>query len=380
VLGSILQFLKDPANLGVLRSIGAAMATIAAASWAVFTYFDKKKEKGPSAPSVRAGHGSVAAGGDINAPVTLGLNEKGVGQELRKAQQPLREEHERLAAQVAREKGVEVAPLRAVLVKLGERGVREEDIPKRLDAAADELIKLRTENEMLRRGPPELAAIAEEVQALIDKGEFDAARGALERGLAAARGLRIDGSRYEAAFLAQQARVDDLQLAYGSAASKYGEAAGLVAPFDTEQQWSFLLGQALELFKQGEEFGDNAALAEAIDIYRRCLAFVPRADRPLEWARTQTNLGNALARLGERESRTARLEDAITAYREALQEYTRARAARMGQDPEQSRQCAQGARRAGERHGTAGGRRRLSRSLAGINPRVRATPVGRDPG
>ena len=220
--------------------------------------------------SVRADHGGVAAGRDITAPVTIGLDEKGVGQELRKAQQPLRDELERLAAQVARDKGVEVAPLSAVLVKLGEKGVPEEDIPKRLDTAADELIKLRAENERLRRGPPTLAAIAEEVQEFIDKGEFDDARRALARGREAARALRIDASRYEAAFLAQEARVDDLQLAYRSAAAKYAEAASLVAPFDTEQQWRFPLAQAGELLKQGDEFGDNGALTEAIDVYHRC--------------------------------------------------------------------------------------------------------------
>ena len=36
---------------------------------------------------------------------------------------------------------------------------------------------------------------------------------------------------------------------------------------------------------------------------------------------TQNNLGNALRALGERESGTARLEDAVTAYREALKEF-----------------------------------------------------------
>jgi hypothetical protein len=35
---------------------------------------------------------------------------------------------------------------------------------------------------------------------------------------------------------------------------------------------------------------------------------------PLEWAATQTNLGAALLRLGERESGTARLEQAVAAY------------------------------------------------------------------
>jgi hypothetical protein len=46
---------------------------------------------------------------------------------------------------------------------------------------------------------------------------------------------------------------------------------------------------------------------------------------PLEWAATQNNLGNALATLGERETGTARLDEAVEAYREALKELTRER-------------------------------------------------------
>jgi hypothetical protein len=46
---------------------------------------------------------------------------------------------------------------------------------------------------------------------------------------------------------------------------------------------------------------------------------------PLDWAMTQMNLGTALFRLGERESGTAKLEEAVAAYRDALKERTRAR-------------------------------------------------------
>ena len=46
---------------------------------------------------------------------------------------------------------------------------------------------------------------------------------------------------------------------------------------------------------------------------------------PLQWARTQNKLGNALSTLGERESGTERLEDALEAYRAALKERTRER-------------------------------------------------------
>ena len=43
---------------------------------------------------------------------------------------------------------------------------------------------------------------------------------------------------------------------------------------------------------------------------------------PLDWAATQNNLGNALRGIGARESGTAKLEEAVAAYREALKELT----------------------------------------------------------
>ena len=59
--------------------------------------------------------------------------------------------------------------------------------------------------------------------------------------------------------------------------------------------------------------------------YREALKEWTRERVPLDWATTQNNLGNALRSLGERESGTARLEEAVAAYREALKERTRER-------------------------------------------------------
>jgi hypothetical protein len=41
---------------------------------------------------------------------------------------------------------------------------------------------------------------------------------------------------------------------------------------------------------------------------------------PLSWAMTQSNLGNTLGNLGEGESATTRLEEAVGAYLKALKE------------------------------------------------------------
>ena len=50
---------------------------------------------------------------------------------------------------------------------------------------------------------------------------------------------------------------------------------------------------------------------------------------PLDWAKTQNNLGTALSRLGERESGTARLEEAVAAYRAGADRDRRASACRF---------------------------------------------------
>ena len=74
------------------------------------------------------------------------------------------------------------------------------------------------------------------------------------------------------------------------------------------------------LFRSG-----TARLQEAVAAYRTALEEWTRERVPLQWAKTQNNLGNALRALGERESGTARLQEAVAAYESALEEWTRER-------------------------------------------------------
>jgi tetratricopeptide (TPR) repeat protein len=74
----------------------------------------------------------------------------------------------------------------------------------------------------------------------------------------------------------------------------------------------------------GRESG-AARLEEAVAAYREALQEYTHVRVPLQWAATKHSLGVALSQLGERESGTARLDEAVAAYREALEERTRAR-------------------------------------------------------
>ena len=80
-----------------------------------------------------------------------------------------------------------------------------------------------------------------------------------------------------------------------------------------------------KLYEQGKDEPDTTRLEQAVAAYRAALEEYTRDRVPLDWATMQNNLGNTLRRLGERESGAARLEEAVAAYRAALEERTRDR-------------------------------------------------------
>jgi hypothetical protein len=88
--------------------------------------------------------------------------------------------------------------------------------------------------------------------------------------------------------------------------------------------WYNRLGTALATL--GARESGTARLGEAVAAYRAALEERARDRVPLDWARTQNNLGNALQTLGGRESGTARLVESVAAYRAALEERARDRA------------------------------------------------------
>jgi tetratricopeptide (TPR) repeat protein len=83
------------------------------------------------------------------------------------------------------------------------------------------------------------------------------------------------------------------------------------------------LGAAL--FRLGERESGTARLQQAVDAYQQALLERTRERVPLDWAMTQNNLGSALAELGQRESGTAHLQQAVAAFQQALLEWTRER-------------------------------------------------------
>jgi tetratricopeptide (TPR) repeat protein len=81
----------------------------------------------------------------------------------------------------------------------------------------------------------------------------------------------------------------------------------------------------IALWTLGERESGTTRLEEAVTAFREALKERTRERVPLDWAMTQNNLGTALATLGNRERGTGRLKEAVLTYREALKEYTRER-------------------------------------------------------
>ena len=73
----------------------------------------------------------------------------------------------------------------------------------------------------------------------------------------------------------------------------------------------------------GQSGGDTKRLEEAVEAHRAALEEFTREHVSGFWAFTQNSLGDALRILGELEVGTMRLEEAATAFRAALEEYSR---------------------------------------------------------
>ncbi len=178
-------------------------------------------------------------------------------------------------------------------------------------------------------GPDDRPVLAD-AKAAILKGDYDRAERlfvSLEDAQAAARATAQantdDLARRQAATRAERARLSALRQDHRAAADHFLAAANLLPAQDTEDRGHYLTDSADALRRAGEERGDNDALRRAIARYREALP--PQDRHPALWGRIQNNLGSALTSLGERESGTARLTQAVDAFRNALREHTQER-------------------------------------------------------
>jgi tetratricopeptide (TPR) repeat protein len=283
-------------------------------------------------PSKRARYrtGTIGAGATVlqGTGLSVGLTDKDVSPKL----DALAAMQNAILSVVQAEKGVPLQVLRQILAGFGDSDALPEadQIEQRLRAKADEYHALRQRLELLSSDDdPQVHQRRREAGELIGAGRFDAADTALAEAeridLEATEELqtRVDRRLLSAAkSRTERADAASLRLAYGEAAEHYQTAAGMVPPHSAETRRRYVLHQAGCLYAQGHEFGDRSALHRAIAIYRFSPDLPRRDQEPREWASAQNSFGVALLMLGDREIAPEHLEEAATAFRRALEEWS----------------------------------------------------------
>jgi tetratricopeptide (TPR) repeat protein len=280
---------------------------------------------------VRADTGGIAIGGSVtSSTVIIGIPQEKVDELVRDAKRPLEEltTQQKENIVLLKEKlDLNERQVRAALGILDENDIPPERLAGKLVEIAQRFKDLQATASARPGDDPKIAALKTDAQKAIDAGEL-AKADAFLADVETEQRRALDRFAVDAA--ETSARRGDIALAllrYGEAAKHFANAATLFPQKSAheDKRISYLQKEASALYHQGAEFGDNGALLSAIERYKRLVDLTPPERDPRQWARTQNNLGAALRQLGERESGTAKLEEAVVAFREALNEHTRER-------------------------------------------------------
>ncbi len=261
--------------------------------------------------------------GEIKSGVTITVQCWNALEELAPLLQDLRGATTR-ANQLSDELKVTEGMLIAALVTVGENDVEPEKralrIVEIIQRQKETIKELRSES---RGDAPDLDRLRRAAADAIENGVTERAKALLtglkrkEDSLDLERQLLLAASTN--ASLAQLAMSEFLFL---DASKHFDEAAEKVPRSFEDVYLNYLFQAADAIYRQGDEFGDNVAAADAIERYQELLQRTSRDHDPFKWAGTQMRLGDALKALGERERGRERLEQVVDAYEKALGEYT----------------------------------------------------------
>ena len=279
-------------------------------------------------PPVNAEEGSVAIGGNVSNS-TIGVPYEKLEEAVRSRTKDLEDlsASEKETVALLKEKlDLNQRQVTSALEILGEANVPPEKLAAKLVEIAEKFKDLQTAAAAQPGDDSKITALKAEAQKAIQDGQL----GKADDLLAAIEKIQTEAldrlALNAAQTTAQRGNLALTRLRYPEAARRFAEAATKVPQGHEDERWKYLNAEATAFYRQGNEFGDNTAAASAIERYCHLAELRPQNAFPRDWATTQNNLGNALKALGDRDSGTARLEEAVTAFREALQVRTRARA------------------------------------------------------
>jgi tetratricopeptide (TPR) repeat protein len=262
------------------------------------------------AQQIRAETGGISIGGSVTgSTIKIGVPPEQLAALVRQAAD-LSETQKKVIAKLEDELDLNQRQIRAALGILGENDIPPERLAAKLVEIAERFKELQATASAQPGDDPKIAALKADAQKAIEAGELAKADALFADVETEQRRAHDRLATNEAETSARRGDIALARLRYREAATHFANAAAVFSPKSAyeDKRISYLQNQAAALFQQGDEFGDNAALLSAIEQYTRLVNLMRAGSRPIGAARARA----------ARESGTAKLEEAVVAFREAI--------------------------------------------------------------
>ncbi|CAG0977487.1 hypothetical protein RHIZO_01551 [Rhizobiaceae bacterium] len=267
--------------------------------------------------------GEAEEAGDDAAPI------RGERRRLLLTMAAVGEVQRRQVAATARDKGVPMDALFAMLNALGTAAPGDPDqLARLLDEQATRIRTLLDERDRLRQSDPEIARLTALAGEAVAEGALSAALTFHERAKARVAELSSSLDQAEAdvrarrvehaEVFASSAETYALAYDYARAAADFSQAFAQVERWDARLALRYKLSEAKALVDMGFFRADEAALDRALAAFASAAALAPAQSDPEGWADTQGGMAMALWSRGERSSGTEQMEQAAQILRAAI--------------------------------------------------------------
>lgn len=258
-----------------------------------------------AAGNVSAERGSVGIGGNVEkSTITVGATPEQVETLIRASNEALRTTYEAQVNTLSGQLGVTQDALTSFFQILREQNVPLEKLPDTLTTIAQRFREMQERLAVLNPEDPATKALIEKARTALNAGHYDLADTLLSQAEAAeqaaarqaeqlARDAQAAANRRwlnAAAARAERGELSLTRLNYLEAAKHFQAATEMTPASAPTARGIYRRLWANALSDYGEQSGDNAALAQAIALYRQALIELPRTQQPQEWAQTRMAL------------------------------------------------------------------------------------------
>src|SRR5262245_39300995 len=240
------------------------LAILASVGWSSIGYAQILGTR-VEATSCSSAIGGTVTASNVSVSVVCGIPTEKVDELVRDAKRPLEELNTQQRENIAllKEKlDLNLGQVRAALATLGENDIAPERLAAKLVEIAERFKDLQATASAQSGDDPKITALKTEAQKAIEGGEL-AKADALLADVETEQRRALDRLALNAAeTAAQRGEIALARLRYAEAATHFANAAAVFPPKSTheDKRVSYLGRETTALYRQGSEYGDNAAL------------------------------------------------------------------------------------------------------------------------